>query len=575
MRALLVLMLAAILLSAVAFAEVPRQMSYQGRLTDGTGAGVNGTFDMTFAIYQDSLAIDKLWQEERPGVLVTDGLFNVLLGSVVPITPGIFDGKTRWLMVVVDGKAPVELIPMVSVGYAYHSVYSDTAHYARNARRADTADYAISGGGAGDSFWQREGSHYVGLINDDDSVGIGTLFPGAKLEVEGDVLLDGGDLRFGYGDTWLKYYLSDLLIHSEDEIRLLSPDEIKFATGGGLDWGFLNPTNKTFGLGTGSPTEMLHLRTNTAGERAFLKIESMADPDWGEVGIRIETPDNRWHWRMDDYSHNNLNPGAISLLSQNSQIETMTWEQNGNVGIGTTNPSERLDVNGNALVNGSFVAVDGGFTGDLEVLGSISAGSIDGDFASNSINRNDIVDEPGVAFYDDWVSQNMTTSWEQYVSLEIDVPSAGYVVATGKVVLIADHGISGRSYGAVGMSMNLGPVSGTTSAWELDASLDAGNYDNTLPIHHVFVVPTAGLQTFHVVGYRDGDNDMEFNRASLSLVYIPTNYGTRDGGLVGDDGEHSVDGEAASGLGNSELSMADMAARIEALERRLAELEGK
>ena len=50
---------------------------------------------------------------------------------------------------------------------------------------------------------------------------------------------------------------------------------------------------------------------------------------------------------MDDHSNDNLpDVGSLALRSQNSGIEVMTWTNDGNVGIATTTPEQRLDVNG-------------------------------------------------------------------------------------------------------------------------------------------------------------------------------------------------------------------------------------
>ncbi|MBU0984615.1 MAG: hypothetical protein KKA42_12130 [candidate division Zixibacteria bacterium] len=107
------------------------------------------------------------------------------------------------------------------------------------------------------------------------------------------------------------------------------------------------------GIGTSSPEEMLEVDNDESGGRAFLKIQSSHATNWHEAGIRIETPANRWHLRMDDDTHNNLpDTGSLALRSQSSGTEVMVWSLGGNVGINTTTPDERLDVNGNMIVTG-------------------------------------------------------------------------------------------------------------------------------------------------------------------------------------------------------------------------------
>jgi hypothetical protein len=105
------------------------------------------------------------------------------------------------------------------------------------------------------------------------------------------------------------------------------------------------------GIGTTTIDEMLHIENYSSGGRAFLKIESSHLTNWHETGLRIRTPQNMWHLRMDDDTNNNLPVGALGLRSQDYQLEVMTWQENGNVGIGTTTPATKLDVRGNIRIS--------------------------------------------------------------------------------------------------------------------------------------------------------------------------------------------------------------------------------
>lgn len=103
-------------------AQVPQLINYQGKLTKATGASLDTTIQMVFTIYADSNGTTSLWTETQGGVKVEKGVFNVLLGSVVPVSYSAFDGNVRYLGVKVGGDP--EITPrkaMVSVAYAYRA----------------------------------------------------------------------------------------------------------------------------------------------------------------------------------------------------------------------------------------------------------------------------------------------------------------------------------------------------------------------------------------------------------------------------------------------------------------------
>ncbi|MGH7724434.1 MAG: hypothetical protein ACREOU_03310 [Candidatus Eiseniibacteriota bacterium] len=108
-----VLVLTALLVVALAShvgAAVPQTMSYQGVLTDNSGNLVpDGAYDLTFRIFDVSVAGAALYAETHPAVLVTKGGFSVVIGEITPINLP-FDVQ-YWLEVQVNLDAP--LVPRV------------------------------------------------------------------------------------------------------------------------------------------------------------------------------------------------------------------------------------------------------------------------------------------------------------------------------------------------------------------------------------------------------------------------------------------------------------------------------
>jgi len=69
-------------------------LPYQGRLTDALGNPINNTgqgLEMTFALYTQATGGTPVWSERHTSVPVSDGLFNVYLGSISSLDPALFD----------------------------------------------------------------------------------------------------------------------------------------------------------------------------------------------------------------------------------------------------------------------------------------------------------------------------------------------------------------------------------------------------------------------------------------------------------------------------------------------------
>lgn len=127
-------------------AAVPSLISYQGKLTTTDEGCINDTVGMTFSIYPDTLGSAADWSETQTQVVVKDGVFCVLLGSVDSIPASIFDGRVKFLGVQVESDPEMRpLKPIVSSGYAFRSQVADTAEYARAGPGVSDDDWTISG----------------------------------------------------------------------------------------------------------------------------------------------------------------------------------------------------------------------------------------------------------------------------------------------------------------------------------------------------------------------------------------------------------------------------------------------
>lgn len=514
----LAFLLAAIIFGSSSLADVPHSISYQGRLIDDNGAVVNDTVTVALAIYNDQLASDKLWTEEHPDVVVSDGLFELLMGSVVPIPSSVFDGSTRYLLIEVNGTPSDSLIPLVSVANAYRSIHSDTAQYALS--------------GTGSSVWSKSGDN-VYLPSLSDEVGIGLTSPQERLHIEGNIKLEGGGaVKFGGGVTQLRststFGQEDLYVSGQDDIYLEPRDQIRVRDYLGDDWALIDPEEEMIGIGTMSPEEILHLLNDNSSGRAFMKIQA-TDALHGEVGIRLETPQNRWHWRMDDYTNNNIPDGALGLRSQDSGAEVMVWTGDGKVGVRNTTPDATLDVNG-----------------DVQVSGTLQAGEISGDYADNSVVLDDILNEPGIASAAASGPLSLSTSYGALLTRQITVPASGYILALASVRVFLDHGMSGPSEFAMAVSTEPDDIGASLKWWHyLSSNQDRGSYYVTISGSQLFYAPAQGTYTYYLIGKRHADNSAWAYSRSLNLIYLPTVYSSKGiddalGSGTDNDGPSSV-----------------------------------
>jgi hypothetical protein len=117
------LLLALTLSSGVLSAQVPAKMSYQGVLTDGSGAPVaDGNHCLVFKLYSVSTAGSALWTETQATVNTTNGVLTVVLGSVTSINIAC-DGAL-WLGIAVDGGG--ELTPRIELTTSPYAFQAET-----------------------------------------------------------------------------------------------------------------------------------------------------------------------------------------------------------------------------------------------------------------------------------------------------------------------------------------------------------------------------------------------------------------------------------------------------------------
>jgi hypothetical protein len=124
-------------LAVVRAAVPPDRINYQGVLRDAAGAPRNGAFDMAFHLYDQATAgneilVDRHLTANAQAVVVTDGLFNVELGSGQMLDgsgPGTYATlgsafsaqAALWLEVEIGGEILSPRLHLASSGYALNA----------------------------------------------------------------------------------------------------------------------------------------------------------------------------------------------------------------------------------------------------------------------------------------------------------------------------------------------------------------------------------------------------------------------------------------------------------------------
>lgn len=93
-------------------------IAYQGRLADSGGNPLTTTVNMTFRLYNAATGGSPLWSENwtgSNGVQVSDGLFNVMLGSLTAIPQSVISGNPTLFLGITAGTDD-EMAPRVQLG---------------------------------------------------------------------------------------------------------------------------------------------------------------------------------------------------------------------------------------------------------------------------------------------------------------------------------------------------------------------------------------------------------------------------------------------------------------------------
>lgn len=404
-------------LSSPVSAEIPEYINYQGILVDNAGNPVSdGAYTITFTIHEDAVVDTPVWKEEQ-NILVINGIFNAMLPSDsvnFPFPDDVFKAG-RYLGVKVSTDA--EMTPRQPLSSSPFAFLSQNAEMLDGSTVTDLDDRyvnerqpgiinssmiedgSITASDLADSYVGTSGGMITGSINIENVFTTGThstqpvyhsfgsgvplsgqmnntldLFIADDLEVGGELFADSvmtyNSLFVGTDDN----DDNDTIFMDASNERIEWKEDMDDAPGNGIDGGFFFSDDMEIdgylGIGTSSPTESIHIDHIEAGGSSFVKIVSSHPSNWGEAGIRVETPQNMWHLRMDDDSNNNIPAGSLGLRDQSSGKEVMVWSQGGNIGIGANAPAAKLEIDGGVKIANDDTTCDSETAGTIRWTGS-------------------------------------------------------------------------------------------------------------------------------------------------------------------------------------------------------------
>ncbi|MCK5833796.1 hypothetical protein KAH81_09025, partial [bacterium] len=128
--------LIACVLFVIALFAIPETMNYQGKLTSLDGVAFEGVLTVTFSIYDVETSGFPLWTENQD-VTFVKGLFDVQLGSMVPLSDFLDFSDEYFIEIAIGGDVLNPRQPLTTVPYAF---------------RAAIADSVVGGGGGGNNL---------------------------------------------------------------------------------------------------------------------------------------------------------------------------------------------------------------------------------------------------------------------------------------------------------------------------------------------------------------------------------------------------------------------------------------
>jgi hypothetical protein len=340
------------------------------------------------------------------------------------------------------------------------------------------------------------------------NLGINTKSPGAKLHVDGnqwDLTNTEGDMKIGDATYRLKFGV---------------------ATGGG--------GAGTAGIRVAGGAQKLILG---GGASEVLSIDGAGNTSIG--GATSNAKLRLFRSGVDSavaYAYTNSNGGNLLFYDEADHV-TAGIQADGNGTGGYFSVANSTGLTG-FLVDGNYSGTEHtmvGIYGDVSMsFNTNNTGDLSVNLPNNAVSKLEVLDEPGAASYAEGLASVALEATETTIgSQSITVPGAGYVLVLATGQLTVNHSTGTGSSFVFGVSGNAGALPANQDVgYNLPAALETGSYSLPISVHGLFQVAAAGVNTYYFLGIEYANPGIMFD-VQLTLVYIPTAYGTIQPTLAG------------------------------------------
>jgi len=492
---------------------IPNKISYQGLLTTSSGAPASdGSYDLKFELFNVSTGGSALWTETQGGVSVQHGTFNVLLGSVIPLTALFY--QPLWVEITaVAGpgiSSSVLFSPRTELASSPYSLgplqHTSDAYYLTAPR------FGLGGAPLGDYIGLDVFSPYHAVRTKMTSAAYSTGFWADKYDVsENNYLV----LQTGGADRW------SLGTMGNDDFSLYNWSAYRYdlyATMGGL-----------VGIGTNTPTTKLDVNGGVKVKDSLSVGSSSQNGSFNLYQSGANQPIVRAnHWS---------GMGAELTLNDEAGHPIVDMRPNGWGEGGGIQAYRDSNYNVGFEAWGDWYGLHEGYAGVYGTARSIIfeprlSGDLSVQLPNDAISSLEILDEPGISNSQSSAFRSNSTSGSTVVadSVDITVPASGYIEVFGGAWLNISH-ITG-SYTEVWLGINnIGNPQGVYPG------LGVVRLPSALPTNSSYGYPCTARQVYSVAAgtYRYYLNLVFSGPVGASAtagepwvraVYYPTLYGT-------------------------------------------------